>query len=181
MNHEDLVALIRDGVPGPGGRWADLGAGEGAFTLALADLVGPDARIVAVDRDARALRALDGTVETRVADFTRPLDLQDLDGVVMANSLHFVRDKEPVLRSVRSMLKPAGRLIVVEYGTDRGNPWVPYPFSYPRWEKMAAQAGFRNTRLLKTIPSRWLGSMYSAVSESPSPLRGRGIEGEGRG
>jgi len=149
-----------------GGSWADLGAGEGAFTRALADLVGPEARIVAVDKDRRALRALDGRFETRVADFTRPLDLHDLDGVVMANSLHFVRDKEPVLAAVRAMLKPAGRLIVVEYGTDSGNRWVPYPFSYPTWETMAARAGFRNTRLLKAVPSRWLGSMYSASSEA---------------
>ena len=164
MKHEDLVALIEGGVPRQGGRWADLGAGEGAFTLALAELVGPDAHIVAVDRDAGALRAVDGRFETRVADFTKPLDLRDLDGVVMANSLHFVRDKEPVLRTVRAMLKPGGRLIVVEYGADRGNPWVPYPFSYPRWEKMAAQAGFENTKLLNTIPSRWLGNMYAALS-----------------
>ena len=181
MKREDLIALIEGGVPRRGGRWADLGAGEGAFTLALAELVGPDAHIVAVDRDARALRALDGRCETRVADFTNPLGLRDLDGIVMANSLHFVRDKEPVLRSVLSMLKPGvGRLIVVEYGADRGNAWVPYPFSYPRWEKMAAQAGFKGTRLLKTYPSRWLGYMYSALSEAPSPPRGRGIEGEGR-
>ena len=148
-----------------GGRWADLGAGEGAFTRALADLLGPDAHIVAIDRDASALRALDGRFEIRVADFTKPLDLKDLDGIVMANSLHFVRDKDPVLRSVRAMLRPGGRLIVVEYGADRGNPWVPYPFTFSRWETMAAQAGFKNTRLLKTVPSRWLGSMYSAVSE----------------
>ncbi len=174
MNHEDLVALIRDGVPGKGGSWADLGAGEGAFTLALLDLVGPDAHVVAVDRDARALRALDGRVETLVGDFTRPLGLHDHDGVVMANSLHFVRDKTPVLQSVRSMLKPGGRLIIVEYGADRGNPWVPYPFTYERWERMAAQAGFEGTRLLSTIPSRWLGSMYSAISLSPSGERDEG-------
>jgi ubiquinone/menaquinone biosynthesis C-methylase UbiE len=147
-----------------GGRWADLGAGEGAFTLALADLIGPEGHIVAVDKDARALRAVGHGIETRAADFTRPLDLHDLDGVVMANSLHYVRDKQPVLESVRGMIKPGGRLIIVEYGADRGNPWVPYPFTYERWEKMAAQAGFKSTRLLKTIPSRWLGSMYSAVS-----------------
>ena len=164
MNHEDLVALIRDGVGEPGGRWADLGAGEGNFTRALADLLGPDAHIVAVDRDRSALRALDRRFETLVADFTRPLDIRDLDGVLMANSLHFVRDKQPVLRMVRDMLRPDGRLIVVEYGADRGNPWVPHPFTYPRWEEMAAQAGFKSTRLLKTVPSRWLGSMYSAVS-----------------
>jgi SAM-dependent methyltransferase len=84
----------------------------------------------------------------------------------MANSLHFVRDKAPVLESVHAMLRPGGRIIVVEYGTDRGNPWVPYPFSYERWETMAARAGFKNTRLLKTVPSRWLGSMYSAASDS---------------
>ena len=178
MRHADLVALIEGGIhlhgevarsaggaATPGGRWADLGAGEGAFTLALADLLGPDAHIVAIDKDARALRALGDPFETRVADFTKPLDLHDLDGVVMANSLHFVRDKQPVLDAVRKMIKPGGRLIVVEYGADRGNPWVPYPFTYPQWEKLAARAGFRNTRLLKTVPSRWLGSMYSAVSE----------------
>jgi SAM-dependent methyltransferase len=85
----------------------------------------------------------------------------------MANSLHFVRDKTQVLESVRQMLRPGGTLIIVEYGTDRGNPWVPHPFSYERWETMAARAGFVKTRLLRTIPSRHLGSMYSALSLSP--------------
>jgi ubiquinone/menaquinone biosynthesis C-methylase UbiE len=166
LRHSELVALIEGGVPGRGGRWADLGAGEGAFTMALADLLGPEGHIIAVDRNAAALRAVGGGVETRVADFTKPLGLRDLDLVVMANSLHFVRDKAPVLEAVRRMLKPAGRLIVVEYGTDKGNPWVPYPFGYQQWEGMAARAGFQSTRLLKTVPSRWLGSMYSAVSEA---------------
>ena len=100
-----------------------------------------------------------------MGDFTRPLGLSNLDGVVMANSLHFLRDKGPALDLVRNMLRPGGKLVVVEYGTDRGNPWVPHPFSYETWEKMAAQAGFVGTRLLRTIPSRHLGSMYSAVSE----------------
>jgi ubiquinone/menaquinone biosynthesis C-methylase UbiE len=166
LQRDELVSLIEGGVVERGGRWADLGAGEGAFTLALADVLGPDAHIVAVDKDARALRAIGHGIETRAADFTRPLDLHDLDGIVMANSLHYVRDKQPVLESVRAMLRADGRLIIVEYGADRGNPWVPYPFTYPQWETMAARAGFRNTRLLKTVPSRWLGSMYSAVSDA---------------
>jgi ubiquinone/menaquinone biosynthesis C-methylase UbiE len=171
VNHADLVGLIEGGVTERGGRWADLGAGEGAFTLALADLLGPGAHITAVDRDAGALRHLAGErfpgveVETTVGDFAHPLGLSSLDGIVMANTLHFVRDKGPVLESVRHMLRPGGRLIVVEYGTDRGNPWVPHPFTFERWQGMAAQAGFVGTRLLRTIPSRHLGSMYSAVSE----------------
>ena len=163
MKRSDLVALIEGGVGEKGGRWADLGAGEGAFTYALADLLGSAAHITAVDRDARALRGLDGRFDVRVADFTRPLDLHDLDGIVMANSLHFVRDKQPVLESVHGMLRPDGRLIVVEYDADRGNPWVPYPFTFAQWEQMAARAGFRGTRLLSTYPSRWLNGLYSAV------------------
>jgi SAM-dependent methyltransferase len=175
VNQADLVALLRDGITERGGRWADLGAGEGAFTFALAELLGPGAHITAVDRDARAVRGIAEemgrrfpgvAVDVKVADFTRPLLLRDLDGVVMANSLHFLRDKQPVLESVRAMLRPGGRLIVVEYGTDHGNPWVPHPFSFERWERMAAQAGFVRTSLLRTIPSRHLGSMYSAVSEN---------------
>jgi ubiquinone/menaquinone biosynthesis C-methylase UbiE len=173
VNHSDLVALLEDAVTDRGGRWADLGAGEGAFTLALADLLGPGTHITAVDRDAGALKRLaeqmgkrfpNVGVKTESADFTHPLDLSGLDGIVMANSLHFVRNKAPVLEAVRKMLHPGGKLIVVEYGSDRGNPWVPHPFTFERWEQMAAQAGFERTRLLRTIPSRHLGSMYSAVS-----------------
>jgi len=173
VDHAELVGLLRDGVVAKGGRWADLGAGEGAFTLALADLLGPGAHITAVDRDAGSMRGLAAEMRKRfpgtelevvVADFTRPIALSSLDGIVMANSLHFVRDKRPVLARVHEMLKPGGSLIVVEYGSDRGNPWVPHPFSYERWVQMAADAGFERTRLLGTVPSRYLGSMYSALT-----------------
>lgn len=176
MNHADLVELIRDGVDGAGVRWADLGAGEGAFTLALVELLGPSAHITAVDRDGRALRRLAGRpgIEAMTGDFTRPLALSGLDGVLMANSLHFVRDKGPVLERVRQMLRPDGRLLIVEYGTDRGNPWVPHPFSFSSWERMAAEAGFTGTRLLHTIPSSHFGTMYSACSLSRKAGEGSG-------
>jgi SAM-dependent methyltransferase len=173
LDHEDHVALISDGVAP--GVWADLGSGGGAFTLALADLLGPGARIVSVDRDAGALRqqrqrmagrfpAAD--VEYRRADFTRPLDLEAMDGIVMANSLHFVRRREPVLAAVRGWLRPGGRLVLVEYDADRGNPWVPHPLSYRTWERVAAENGFVETRLLARRPSRYLGAIYSALSLS---------------
>jgi ubiquinone/menaquinone biosynthesis C-methylase UbiE len=173
MDHSDHLALLRDGVPGPGGVWADLGSGTGAFTLALADLIGPEGEIYSLDRDQSALRAQKRAMRARfpavpvhyyVADFTRRLELPALDGVVMANSLHFQRAKDPVLRLVCSYLQPGGRLILVEYGTDRGNLWVPYPLSYPTWEALARRSGFTDTRLLATRPSRFLGQIYSALS-----------------
>jgi ubiquinone/menaquinone biosynthesis C-methylase UbiE len=172
MDRSDLIALLRAGVTTKGGRWADLGAGDGAFTFALAQLLGPGAQITAVDRDSGSLKRLasgaDGApIETVVADFTRPLNLSGLDGVVMANSLHFVREKAPVLASVRDTLRPGGILILVEYETDKGNPWVPHPFSFATWQGMAAAAGFEQTHMLHRYPSRYFGSMYSAASVRP--------------
>lgn len=176
MDHADLIALLRGGIDSKGGIWADLGAGDGAFTAALADLLGPGARITAVDKDAGSLRRLRDEMgrrfpatrlETLVADFTRQLGLAGLDGIVMANSLHFVRNKAPVLESVRGMLHPGGALVVVEYGADRGNPWVPHPFSFTTWERLAAEGGFERTRRLETIPSRFLNNLYSAVTYRP--------------
>jgi SAM-dependent methyltransferase len=87
-----------------------------------------------------------------------------LDGIIMANSLHFVRHKDPVLQLIRSYLRPAGRLILVEYNSDRGNMWVPYPFSYETWETLSRHNGFTQTQLLTTVPSRYFGEIYSALS-----------------
>jgi ubiquinone/menaquinone biosynthesis C-methylase UbiE len=173
MQHQDHVTLIRQGIAAPGGTWADLGSGGGAFTLALADLLGPTARIYSVDRDARVLqeqaRAMrthfpGAAVEYLTADFTSKLNLPPLDGILMANSLHFVRRKGAVLDQLYSYLRPGGRLLLVEYNADRGNMWVPYPLAYPTWEQLAQQHGFSQTRLLATIPSRFLREMYAALS-----------------
>ncbi len=173
MDHTDHVRLIRDGVLGGGAVWADLGSGDGAFTLALADLLGPTGSIHSVDRDGHALEVQsarlrdafpDVGVRPIVADFARHIDLPPLDGVVMANSLHFERDKAAVLRLVRGYLRPMGRLVIVEYDTDHGNQWVPHPFSFRNWTTLAAAAGFRETRMLASVPSQFLGSIYSAVS-----------------
>jgi SAM-dependent methyltransferase len=180
VNHDDHVALLRDGMPAqPGGVWADLGAGGGAFTLALADLLGASGELFAVDRDARGLRALerelrnrfpDTRLQTLVADFTRPLGLPPLDGLVLANSLHFVadRDKGPTLGLLRAALKPGGRLLIVEYNAERGNRWVPHPLTLHRWAALAREHGFAETRLLARRPSRFLGEIFSAVSLRPA-------------
>ena len=173
MDHTDHVRLLRDGIPGAGGAWADLGSGAGAFTLALADLIGISGRIYSIDRDEDALDDQKRAMQARfhavavnyvAADFTLPLTLPPLDGAIMANALHFVRDKEAVVRGIHALLRPGGRLILVEYNADRGNAWVPYPLSYSSWESLARRSGFAQTRLLATTPSRFLGEIYSAVS-----------------
>src|SRR5438270_13301975 len=100
MDEADLLDLLRPGISATGGTWADLGSGAGAFTFALFELVGPEASIWSVDRDAGALeRQREGFrhrhphagIHYVDADFAHSLALPPLDGVVMANSLHFQR------------------------------------------------------------------------------------------
>jgi hypothetical protein len=69
-----------------------------------------------------------------------------------------------VLALVRAMLKPWGRLLLVEYDGDRGNTWVPHPLSFETWRALADANGFTGTRKLASVPSRFMGSIFSAVS-----------------
>ncbi len=77
--------------------------------------------------------------------------------MLAANSLHFVRRRGPVLAAIRAALAPGGRLVVVEYDADSGNPWVPHPFSFATWRTEAPAAGFAEPELLHRVPSRFLG------------------------
>ena len=173
MDHTDHTNLLRGGIEESGGVWADLGAGAGAFTLALAELIGSGAEIHAVDRDASALNANGRAMrakfpQTRVqyqaADFTLPLALPLLDGIVIANALHFQRDQGEVVRALRGYLRPGGRFLIVEYNIESANFAVPHPVPYQRWERLAGDAGFDHTELLATRPSRFLREIYAAVS-----------------
>ena len=177
MNHADHVALIREGIPQVGGVWADFGSGTGAFTLALADCLGPSGQIYSIDKSERALREQQREMNGRfpqtritylIADYTRPLDLPPLDGILIANALHFQRRKEGIVRQLYDYLRPGGRLIMVEYNLDRGNMWVPHPFSYPTWETIASRCGFVQTQKLNVRPSRFLREIYSAVCQKPA-------------
>ncbi len=174
MNHTDHVNLLKPANLPVGGIWADFGAGSGAFTLALRELVGPAAEIYAVDKDHSALNRLESAHRARFSssdhliplnqDFSRPFSLPPLDGIVMANALHYFKDKEKVLRHVRGFLKPNGTLLLIEYNVDSGNPWVPYPLSFETYHSLAPRAGFSEPRLLATIASSFLHEFYSAVS-----------------
>jgi SAM-dependent methyltransferase len=176
MNHHDHVNLIRAGVAGASGTWLELGSGSGAFTLALADLLGEGSQIISVDRDSHALREQQRLIqqrfpttriEYRTADFTRPLDLPSVEGLLMANALHFHREQAALLAKLVQLLKPGGRFILVEYNAEVGNQWVPYPISYRQWQPLSTAAGLIQTRQLASVPSRFLREIYSAVSLKP--------------
>src|SRR5262249_7824833 len=158
--------LIAGAIPGQSGTWADLGAGSGTFTRALARLLDPTSRIYAVDRDKRAVESLrrssaKGTpsIVPVVADLTRPfalpgLDGTLLDGILVANTLHFLRDSEAVLaRLVADWVRARGRVVLIEYDRRAASRWVPYPIPIARLPALAQSAGLSTPAITATRPS----------------------------
>jgi trans-aconitate methyltransferase len=176
MEIHDAIELLREAVGDDSGVWADLGAGTGTFTRALAALLGPHSTIYAVDDDAkavRALRALPSTETARLvavkADFTRSLEAPGLgdallDGILLANALHFVRDAPGVLGRLVERLRAGGRVVIVEYDRRDASRWVPYPIAASRWPELAVAAGLTGARITATRPSAYQGILYAGTA-----------------
>ncbi len=156
MNQAQRIGLIQPGIFGK--TWADFGAGSGAFTSALLENLGLEGQVYAVDKSLRGL-AKHPQITPVQADFTWKLELPPLDGILLANSLHYVRKQAEFLQSLKNYLKPSGCLIVVEYQDRRASPWVPFPLPFERLAQITA--GFRVEKLGST-PSSFGGSVYSA-------------------
>jgi len=172
MDHDDHVNLLRPANLSQG-TYADFGAGSGAFTLALRELVGINSTIYAIDKNKTSLHELESAYRARFhstenltllsSNFSNALDIPKLDGIIAANSIHYFKDRARILKQIRSFLKPNGFLIVIEYNVDKGNLWVPYPFSFESLKRLAVESGFTEPRLLAKNPSSFLREFYSAI------------------
>lgn len=182
----DFIASARGGSPdipapdqraNPGtpaaARWADLGCGSGTFTLALAQFLPAGSSIEAIDlhpgiRRRRLIppEAPGVDIIPCTADFVNDdLGLQGLDGILMANSLHYVRDKAALLDKLRAALRPDGALLLVEYDTDIPVPrWIPYPLSFAAATRLFASPDWRPPQKLGQRPSAFgRGNLYAAL------------------
>jgi ubiquinone/menaquinone biosynthesis C-methylase UbiE len=176
VDTRDAVALLATAIHARGGIWADLGAGEGVFTRALAEILGADARIYAVDRDARAMASLKRWASSSTtyvipvaADITKPLDLpglgeRKLDGILLANALHFVRDAGAVLGPLARLVASGGSVVLIEYDHRAANQWVPYPIPSTKLSALAAAAGLSSFHVTATRASDYGGELYVAVA-----------------
>jgi ubiquinone/menaquinone biosynthesis C-methylase UbiE len=177
MKHRDAVALLEGAVPRRPGTWVDLGSGDGTFTWAIAELVGPGSRVYAVDRDASALASLTHQkvragveVVPVTADFTGPFELpgfegQLLDGILLANALHFVSEQVQVLGRLASRVRLGGRVIVVEYDNRPASRWVPNPIPSAQWPVLAGRAGLTAPIVAGSQRSAFGGVLYVGVAE----------------
>ncbi len=107
----------------PGARLADVGAGDGFFTVRLARAVGRRGHVTAVDINAAVLERLrrrlsdEGvanvdTVQGDSADADLPAG--SLDGILIVNAYHEMERHDQTLARLYRALKPGGRLVLVE-------------------------------------------------------------------
>lgn len=174
----EATNLIRAGVGNAAGQtWADLGAGEGTFTRALARLVGEQGSVIALDHDdvaIRELRRISRDIPTPrievVEGDVRKLEVPgiQLDGALFANVLHFIEDPAAVLARVRTYLRPQARVLVVEYEQRARSRWVPYPLPLHRLAEIAREAGFAMPVETGRRKSRYQGELYCAALASGS-------------
>ncbi len=150
-------------------RWADLGCGSGLFTLALAHILQPGSTIYAVDQKTALKQQLTPnqiTIQPIKADFEKQdLGLRDLDGILMANSLHYIKDKRALLQRLKPLLRPKHFFLIVEYDADKAVPtWVPYPLSFPALQSLFLAAGYSTITRLADQPSIYnRNNIYSAL------------------
>ena len=107
---------------------ADLGAGGGYFSLRFAEAVGREGKVYAVDTDPGFLEFIENTakekglnnVQTVLATKEDLILPRSLDLIFTRNVYHHLANRVEYFRRLRRILKPEGRIAIIEYR--RGNP-----------------------------------------------------------
>jgi predicted methyltransferase len=171
---------------GPGSTVADLGAGDGDYSLALARRVGPEGRVYATEIDAgkraeieRAARAagLDNVVVVEAKEDATGLPAGCCDAAFLRDVYHHLTKPEPTLASLRAALRPGGRLVVIDFPPSFWlAPWTPEGIPEDRGGhgvrpeiviKEAEAAGFERAALDEAWRSGWLHSLYAVSFRRP--------------
>ena len=172
METSSALKLIRGGVETTVTHqvWFDLGAGSGTFTTALSEMLDDESEIYAVDRDEQSLKKImqpnhGAKITVRQGDFVKDDIIRDkVNGILMANTLHFVEDQVSFLSKIKNKLLPNGRMVIVEYDRRTPNPWIPFPVSFTQLKTLAIHAGFSSITRLDELPSAYgNGILYGAL------------------
>jgi len=142
---------------------ADLGVGTGSLAESLAPFA---ARVIGVDRSAQMLAAARhrlrdvANVDLREGELEAlPIGDDEVDVAVLALVLHYVVDPPSVLAEVRRVLRPQGRLLLVDmrlhdrggaYGQEMGHVWP--GFEPERVDAWLRDAGLGAVRVLPLPP-----------------------------
>lgn len=113
------VLLEKLGVP-PGGTILDLGCGNGFFTFPAAAAMGEDGMVIAADMSTEMLQLLkdrnprDNVQVLKVDEVKMDVDSASVDGAVLIHLYHEFNNREANVRELKRVLKPDGKLMVVD-------------------------------------------------------------------
>lgn len=167
MNYEEFIFPAKNKLAHPEfQRWADLGCGEGVFTELLAGILPFQSEIIAIDQNNQRLNPIMGnevSVHFQQVDFEKEeLDVTDLHGILMANSLHYIQDKEKLIRKLEAYFSDRKQFLIVEYETQTSNPWVPFPINFEKLKDLFHKFDYKSIEKLNTRKSAYGGEMYIA-------------------
>ena len=169
MTPQEIEQFIKKAITPQGSTWADLGAGNGKITMVVRSLLGKDGEVFAVDTNPQIMNLSPLETIAKVIpiqqDFTQPLDLPMLDGILMANSLHFVKDKKSFLQQLIPNLKSDGKFVFIEYDMAVGNQWVPFPITIDELKKLTVELNLSEAEEISRRQSTYgNGGMYLAIA-----------------
>lgn len=153
---------------------ADIGCGNGFYTLQLAKLVGPQGRVYAVDIQPEMLellneRAAQAGIKNIELILSTPADPKlpprELDMVLLVDVYHEFAYPEQMLGAMRSSLKPTGHVALAEYRME--DPSVPikllHKMSKKQMLKEYTASGFILAREFDELP--WQHLMFFGRAE----------------
>ena len=153
---------------------ADIGCGNGFYTLQLAKLVGPRGRVLAVDIQPEMLELLSKRASEAGIDNIEPilgtpadpkLPAGALDLVLLVDVYHEFAYPEQMLTAIRESLSPTGRVALAEYRME--DPSVPikllHKMSKQQILKEYTATGFTLAREFDELP--WQHLMFFGSTE----------------
>jgi SAM-dependent methyltransferase len=167
-------ALIGDtGLPA-GARILDAGCGDCFYSQLLAEVVGPQAQIVAVDIDPAVLSNATGlrpNIQRCLSDLDQPgFEPASFDAIWLCRTMHSAHDPIARLAALAPLLRPGGRLIVVENDTAH-NPIMAMPAEFELSLRQARMQYEKSKSRNGAAPER-----YKAAPYLPRWLRHAGLE-----
>ncbi|KUO40506.1 MAG: hypothetical protein AVW06_05130 [Hadesarchaea archaeon DG-33-1] len=108
----------------PGQNIADIGAGGGYFSIRFADAVGREGKVYAVDTNPEFLEFIRNSVKEKglnnvetvlAAEDKIILPERSLDFIFLRNVYHHLPNRAEYFRNLKALLKPGGKIVIVEY------------------------------------------------------------------
>ncbi|MEK9153915.1 MAG: methyltransferase domain-containing protein [Patescibacteria group bacterium] len=143
---------------------ADFGAGSGAYTFAIAELLKINGRVYAIDVQRDLLRRIANeakrrgyeNVEIIWADLEAPrasrLAENSIDLVLVSNLLFQVPDKMPIMREARRIVKGGGHVAIIDW-TDSFNGMGPIKEDVVKKEAALKIAEKSDLSLVREFPA----------------------------